>query len=217
MKIDLNQMAPVLFALYTIETLINMFLIHFNLKDFVVINLRDFEDNLPHIFYVCVYYIFTLLTAFASINLCTGNQFSIIEEVVRPLFGFITYTVCSLLTLGMAEADTNVLYRGKQAQDLSLPEKPLHPYFDHLRYQAKGALVASVVYLLHFFTALDVLLSNEESEQDNEQKDAEHDDDIVEEEDYVPVRLYIFGRVVHTWLEQFEWFQNFTRSGKRSI
>jgi len=101
-----------------------------------------------------------------------------------------------------------------------MPEKPMHPYFDNIRLQATISLVISVIFLLHCLIALDVLLSNEDSDDerssDNSQP-SDPSDDIVDELDYVPVRLYVLGGVAQRWLEQYQWFQDFTRSGVSNI
>ncbi|XP_016970484.1 uncharacterized protein LOC108038242 [Drosophila rhopaloa] len=217
MRVYIYQMRPVLFLFYMVETLVNMFVIHFHLKGFIFITMAtmDWLHDLAHSMYLVFFYIFTVLTLFACTNLCTGNHTSIIEEVVRPLAGFIIYTICSLMLLGDAESDFYILYANEKPEDQILPEKPLHPYFNYLRAQATSSLVASVVYLLHCLIAVDVLLSNEDS--DDEKNSSDSFDDIDEELDYVPVRLYVFGGTVQRWLEQFEWFQEFTTSGVKVI
>ncbi|XP_017113533.1 uncharacterized protein LOC108136720 [Drosophila elegans] len=206
MRVYIYHMRPVLFLFYMIETMVNMFVIFVHLKGWTRI------DNLGHHLYLVFCYIFTVLTLFASINLCTGNHTSIVEEVVRPLAGFIVYTVCSLMILRDAESDFYILYADTKPEDLILPEKPLHPYFQYMRAQATSTLVASLIYLLHCLIAVDVLLSNEDSDDERETSD-----ELAEELDYVPVRLYVLGGTVQHWLEQFEWFQDFTTSGIKVI
>ncbi|XP_016948870.1 uncharacterized protein LOC108023740 [Drosophila biarmipes] len=218
MRVYLYQMRPVLFLFYIVETAANMVLIHFYLKTFVFVNLAlmGWVDLLTQYMYMVCFYIFTVLTTFASINLCTGNHCSIVQEVVRPLLGFLTYTICSLMVLGDAKSDIYVLYSDAKPGDLLRPEKPMHPYFDNIRIQATISLVTSVIFLLHCLIALDVLLSNEDSDDEHSSensKPSDPSDDIVDELDYVPVRLYVLGGVVQRWLEQYQWFQDFTRNG----
>ncbi|XP_039492331.1 uncharacterized protein LOC120452268 [Drosophila santomea] len=217
MKVYLYQMRPVLFLFYGVETTVNMFVMYFQLKAFVFVNLTTMEwaDALLHYFYMAYFYIYTMVTLFASLNLCTGHRTSIVEEVVRPLVGFVLYTIVSLMALRDAETDFYVWYDEKQRGDILYPEKPLHPFFGSLRDQATACLVASVISLLHCLIALDVLLSNDDSE--DERKASDSSDDVVDEVDYVPVRLYVLGGVVQRWLEQFDWFQDFTQRGVTDI
>lgn len=217
MRVYLYQMRPVLFLFYMVETTANLFVLYYQQKAFVFVNLTTmkWEDVLIQSFYMSFFYIFTVVTLFASINLCTGHRTSIVEEVVRPLIGFVLYTVISLMALGDAETDFYIWYDGRNPDDLLYPEKPLHPFFGSLRDQATASLVSSVIYLLHCLIALDVLLSNDDS--DNERESSNSSDDVNEEVDYVPVRLYVFGGVMQRWLEQFDWFQDFTHSGVTDI
>ncbi|XP_017067213.2 uncharacterized protein LOC108105249 [Drosophila eugracilis] len=217
MRVYLYQMRPVLFLFYSVETMVNMVLLHFHLDVFSFINtaLMGWFDTLTHYFYMIYFYTFTMVTLFASINLCTGNRTSIVVEVVRPFVGFVMYTICSLLALSDAETDLYILYDKSKPEDILLPEKPLHPYFDILRSMAKTSLVASVIHLLHCLISLDVLLSNDDSD-DERGEEAEATDEEVQS-DYLPVRLYVLGGVVQHWLEQFEWFRDYTGSGFSTI
>ncbi|XP_043655531.1 uncharacterized protein LOC122621656 [Drosophila teissieri] len=217
MKVYLYQMRPVLFLFYGVETTVNMFVMYFQLKAFVFVNLTTMEwaDALLHYFYMAYFYIYTTVTLFASLSLCTGHRTSIVKEVLRPLVGFVLYTIVSLMALRDAETDFYVWYDEKQSGELLYPEKPLHPFFGSLRDLATACLVASVISLLHCLIALDVLLSNDDSE--DERKASDSSDDVVDEVDYVPVRLYVLGGVVQRWLEQFDWFQDFTQRGVTDI
>ncbi|XP_016992580.1 uncharacterized protein [Drosophila takahashii] len=222
MRVYLYQMRPVLFLFYLVEITVNMILMNFLLENFVFVNLAlmGWYNFLSQFFYLFCIYIFTVLSLFASINLCTGNRCSIVEEVVRPLIGFFVYNICSLMALSDAESDIYILYLDAKPDDILKPEKPLYPYYDNIRSQATISLVCSVIFLLHCLIAVDVLLSNEDSDSERDStdpSDSDPSDDIVDEMDYVPVRLYVLGGTVQRWLEKFEWFQDFSRSGVSNI
>ncbi|KAH8277536.1 uncharacterized protein [Drosophila bipectinata] len=211
MRSYLCQMRPVLFVFYFVEILINMFLMYYHLTGFIYMNLNflPLADELSHYFYLTCFYVFTVLTMFASVNLCTGHRTSILEEVLRPMVGFVVYTFCSLLTLADAESGFYIMYSRKTEQNLNLPEAPLHPYLKLMRGQAVATLVCSVVYLLHGLIALDVLLSNEDSDSERDTS-SDPSDDILAETNYVPVHLCVLGGTFQEWLENFEWFRDFT-------
>lgn len=210
MRSYLCQMRPVLFLFYFVEILINMFLMYYHLTGFIFIKLvfLPLTDELSHYFYLICYYVFTVLTMFASVNMCTGNSTRILEEVLRPLAGFIVYTICSLLVLADAEADFYIYHSHKTEQHLNLPEAPMHPFLSQMRSQAVATLVCSVVFLLHGLIALDVLLSNEDSDSERETS-SDLLDDFVAQTDYVPVRLCVLGGGIQEWLENFKWFRDF--------
>ncbi|KAH8313154.1 hypothetical protein KR067_001222 [Drosophila pandora] len=210
MRSYLCQMRPVLFLFYFVEILVNMFLMYFHLTGFIFMKL-DFlplTDELSHFFYLTCFYVFTVLTMFASVNMCTGNSTRILEEVLRPMAGFVVYTFCSLLTLSDAESDFYIMHSHQTKQHLNLPEAPLHPFLSHMRNQATASLVCSVIYLLHGLIALDVLLSNEDSDSERESS-SDPSEDFIAQTDYVPVRLYVLGGGIQEWLENFEWFRDF--------
>ncbi|XP_064552454.1 uncharacterized protein LOC135438177 [Drosophila montana] len=196
-------MRPVLFQFYTVEILLNMILMFCHIHGF----LRQSLDFLPlwslicHYFSSAAFYIFTVLTIFASINICTGHQFSIVEEIVRTMVGFLLYIFISLMILENAERDF-YLFNAKGESRLEV-EKPLHPVFQYMRVQALCALVCGVIYLLHGVIVIDVLMSTEQRpDEDDSDYDGDYDGNI-------PVRLYVLGEVVQSRLQRYEWFNDF--------
>ncbi|KAH8295030.1 hypothetical protein KR018_005935 [Drosophila ironensis] len=210
----LYQIRPVLFLFYLVETVINLIIMHFHLTGFIFMDLEYLPlfDELTHYFYLLCFYTFTVLTMFASVAVCTGNRTSIMEEVIRPLAGFFIYMICSLMTLADAELDYYLMHSSSYTKNSTLPQQPAHPYMKHMRAQALASLVGGIVYLLHGLIALDVLLSHEDSDSEAGSSSDDH-----ARGDYVPVRLYVLGSRVEEWLEQYQWFRDFTRQPNPTI
>ncbi|EDW13746.1 uncharacterized protein LOC6572133 [Drosophila mojavensis] len=199
-------MRAVLFQFYTIETIFNLALMFLHINGFLSqpLDVLTLQRRVSHFFYCACFYAFTVLIVFASIDNCTGHRLSLCEEVVRNVIGFLMYVIISLMTLEDAERDLNVL-RINIHEALGV-EKPVHPFFFYMRYQAAASLACGVMYLLHATIAIDVLLSNESGFY--EYDDADDD----EGSDYIPARIYFMSEWVQSKLEQYEWFQSFSRS-----
>ncbi|XP_017874772.1 PREDICTED: uncharacterized protein LOC108621777 [Drosophila arizonae] len=199
-------MRAVLFQFYTIETIFNLALMFLHIDGFLSqpLDALTLQRRVSYFFYCACFYAFTVLIVFASIDNCTGHRLSLCEEVVRNVIGFVMYVIISLMTLEDAEQDFNVL--GVNIHDTLGVEKPVHPFFIYMRYQAAASLACGVMYLLHATIAIDVLLSNERGFY-------EYDDaDDNEGSDYIPARIYFMSEWVQSKLEQYEWFQSFSRS-----
>ncbi|KAH8382849.1 hypothetical protein KR009_005573 [Drosophila setifemur] len=209
MRTYLFHMRPVLFLFYFVEMFLNLILMNYHLESMNVelLNEDSIDKELTQYFYLLSFYTFSVLTMFASVNICTGNPTSILEEVVRPLIGFVVYTVCSLMLLAEAEHGFYIVY-SDHTDDIRFPEKPLHMFLSYARIQATTTLVCSVVFLLHALIALDVLLSNEDSDSEMESS-SDNDNEFVAQVDYVPVRLYVLGGVFQSWLVRYQWFRDF--------
>ncbi|KAH8292257.1 hypothetical protein KR054_007691, partial [Drosophila jambulina] len=215
----LNQIRPVLFLFYTVETVVNIILIHFYLTAMEFIRTTELIDTkyIWYYSYLVFFYVFTVMTLFASVNVCTKNQPSILEEVLRPLVAFVVYTMLTLLALYDADTDFPYMFPKTKNQDLLKPDEPVTPYFKLLRNQATASLACSVIYLLHCLIALDVMLSNED--EDSEQEKLSDDYDLMDkvEDDYQPVRLYVMGTHMQRWLESFKWFRDYISEGVEDI
>lgn len=196
-------MRPILFQFYTIEILLNMVLMFCHIHGF----LKQSLDFLPLWSHICHYfswasfYIFTVLTIFASINICTGHQFCIFEEIVRTMVGFLLYIFISLMILENGERDFHLFHtRGEYQLEV---EKPLHPVFSYMRVQALCALCCGVIYLLHGVIVIDVLISNKQR-PDEDESSSEGEPGAK-----IPVRLYVLGEIVQSRLQRYKWFNDF--------
>lgn len=206
------MLRPVLFLFYTVESALSILLMFFHIRGFLTQSL-DFlpvHKQINHYFYSACFYIFTVLTLFASINICSGNNYSIGEEVVRTLSGFILHIIISLMTLEHAERDFHMMYIMRIKNEGV--EKPVHPFFEYMRAQAVCSLTCGVVYLLHSILVIDVLLSKPSDDIDQPDRD---EDDL--SDDYVPVRLYVLGEWFQSHLERYEWFNDFSRGNQIQI
>ncbi|XP_030565281.1 uncharacterized protein LOC115765758 [Drosophila novamexicana] len=208
-------MRPVLFQFYTVETILNMLIMFYHIRGFLAhpLDFLEFRQQFTHYFFSVSFYIFTILTLFASINICTGHQCSLSEEIIRTVCGFVFYITISLLTLEDAESDFHLMYL--MVEHESEVERPLHPFFEFMRAQALCALTCGVTYLLHAIVVIDVSLSNEEDSDFERMVD--DSDEYSENVEYIPARLYLLGGLVQTHLEQYEWFYNFARGAPLPI
>lgn len=105
------------------------------------------------------------------------------------------------MTLHNAERDFHIMH-GSELE--SNEDRPMHPYIQFLIEQALISLVVAVVYLLHGILITDVYFSSGgQVRQDNwspEQND-----------NYVPIKLYVLGGWVHWYLSRYTWFDEFSR------
>ncbi|XP_030374435.1 uncharacterized protein LOC115624004 [Scaptodrosophila lebanonensis] len=206
-------MRPVLFIFYTVETLINMFLMGYHIQGFMSVSLDALTLQTQLSNYLCtvVFYTFTVLTIFGSINVCTGHSTGLNAELCRTLIGAVCYIITSLLTMNQAERDFHLMFLTEEKREI---EKEIHPFFKYLRAQAVCALACGVLYMLHCIIVIDVLLCNEE---DSDGEYNVFDPDESDSDEYLPVRLYVFGEMVQSCLEQYRWYRDFCSTERMSI
>ncbi|XP_017145152.1 uncharacterized protein LOC108157557 isoform X2 [Drosophila miranda] len=177
------MLRPVLFLFYTVETVVNIILMGYHIRGFMSLDLSflPLKDQTTYYIYTVTFYVFTVITAFASISASTGHKAVLLEEFLRSLAGCILFLIMSLMTLKDVENDFHMMYVGMG--DPNLPEKPVHPFFAYLRAQAVCSLVSCIIYLMHCLIVIDVMLSHEEADYDLEVYDASDDS----EEGYIPL------------------------------
>ncbi|XP_033232590.1 uncharacterized protein [Drosophila pseudoobscura] len=207
------MLRPVLFLFYTVETVVNIILMGYHIRGFMSLDLSflPLKDQTTYYIYTVNFYVFTGITAFASISASTGHKAVLLEEFLRSLAGCILFLIMSLMTLKDVENDFHMMYLGMG--DPKLPEKPVHPFFAYLHAQAVCSLVGCIIYLMHCLIVIDVMLSHEEADYDLEVYDASDDSD----EDYIPVRLYFCCAYVQERLERYRWFREFSSGGRMSL
>lgn len=200
-----SPMRPVLFVFYMVEIVLHLLQVYFHLVGF----LKDSLGFLPvstqvnHYLYSVSFYVFTTVSFFASINICTGNRFVICEEILRTVIGFLVHTLISLMTLHNAECDFHIMYSSElESSELN---EPMHPYFQFLIGQALISLVVAVVYLLHGILITDVYFSCGGQVHQENNCSAEQD------KNYVPIKLYVLGGWVHCYLSKYTWFDDFSK------
>ncbi|XP_068155247.1 uncharacterized protein [Drosophila tropicalis] len=196
-------MRPFLFFFYMLETIMNIILMGYHVRGFLAI---------PAVFqgFFCV---LTVLTLFASINVCSGNTPYIWNEINRCAVGAIGYIIISIMTMRDAENELWVLLDNEV-------EKPKHPFYMFMRGQSICALLCGTIYLLHFTIVLDFLLSKADDDQITSDFDLdtdEVDDDAASNDLIMPVKLYVLGEWFERRLAKYAWFEDFVDRRRLSI
>ncbi|XP_030373679.1 uncharacterized protein LOC115623462 [Scaptodrosophila lebanonensis] len=196
-------MRAVLFMFYTIETVLNIFIMAYHIPGFLAIpgNHAITYDPLT---YSVVFYVGTVLTLFASINICTGHTPHMWVEIIRTGLAAFAFIVVSLTTMKDAEQDLNTFYV-KLSEDT-----PVHQFFHYMRGQSIASLCCGVMFLLHCTIVTDVLLSQDSNEFVDDEDD---DEDDLEE----LVKLYAGGAYMHRHLEKYDWFRALTDKRRFSL
>ncbi|KAH8280858.1 hypothetical protein KR054_001723 [Drosophila jambulina] len=200
-----GSVRPVLFVFYTLETVFNMFCLAYHISGFQSIEMDMFGmiEQLIHGCYLCIFYVFMVITLFQSINLCTGHSPKITIELIKTSSATIAFLFVSLATMWDAERQFYMFShdpRPSKGPSKFVTHDPVHPFFLYMRSQSISALACGVLYLLHTCLMLDYKLTTEWSDND-----------------YMPISLYVFGRWVHTKLESYKWFQDFASYEKITI
>lgn len=190
-------MRPVLFVFYTLETVFNMFCMGYHITGFQAIQMNMFgwEEQALHYFYLLTFYGFMVLTLFQSVNLCTGRTPTITSELFKSTAASIAFVGISLTTMWDAERQYHMfdLEEEEPAPGKFIEHKPVHPFFLYMRGQSISSLACGVLYLLHACLMLDFKLTNKRGS-----------------DGYMPIPMFVFGRWVHTKLEKYQWFREFS-------
>ncbi|KAH8384253.1 hypothetical protein KR200_009500 [Drosophila serrata] len=192
-----GSVRPVLFVLYTLESVFNIFCLRIHISGFQALraNLFGRVEQLVHYSYLFIFYVFMVITLFQSVNLCTGHNPTITVELIKTSSATIAFFFVSLATMWDAERQFYKLVIEPELE--SNPGKfinygPVYPFFVYMRSQSISALACASLYLLHTCLMVDYKLTTEER----------NDEDM-------PMSLFVFGRWVHTKLESYEWFEEF--------
>ncbi|XP_017020914.1 uncharacterized protein [Drosophila kikkawai] len=133
-----------------------------------------------------------------SINICTGHTPTITLELIKTSAATVAFLAVSLGTMWDAERQFYMFGHDPEQEHSStkyINYEPVHPFFVYMRSQSISALACSVLYLLHTCLMFDYKLTQKRSNSD---------------ESYMPISLFVFGRWVHTKLETYEWFKEFS-------
>ncbi|KAH8307895.1 hypothetical protein KR059_001906, partial [Drosophila kikkawai] len=195
-----GSLRPVLFVFYTLETVLNMLCMGFHVTGFQAIQLDQFgwEEQAMASFYLVIFYVFMALTLFQSINICTGHTPTITLELIKTSAATVAFLAVSLGTMWDAERQFYMFGHDPEQEHSStkyINYEPVHPFFVYMRSQSISALACSVLYLLHTCLMFDYKLTQKRANSD---------------ESYMPISLFVFGRWVHTKLETYEWFKEFS-------
>ncbi|XP_017482411.1 PREDICTED: uncharacterized protein LOC108371373 [Rhagoletis zephyria] len=160
-------------------------------------------DPLPHnLFYCGTFASFTVYSLLGILNICCGRGRNEIMEAIPTTLGALAHFGASLLSMYHAENDFQLLF-------LSDFEEPRHPFFFYCKAQSIAALATGGMYMLHATFAFDALFIRPEPQRPEEGME---DVEIEEEIEMVPrhrrpIEMFVLGRLVHTKLMSFKWFQ----------
>jgi len=184
-------MRAILFFFYTIETILNLFTIRYHVGTFMSLPEKNdlLEEELQQYIFSIIFQFITILTLFSSISICTGNLPKPWLEVIRTGLGATCNIIQSLATMWDAE--------NSAARNFVQTNERVHPYFVNMRGQSICALFSGVLNLLHCTIVIDIMLSHEMSNEDDDP-----DSDLT-----VPIKLYVGSEWIEKHLEKYEWFQ----------
>ncbi|KAH8232299.1 hypothetical protein KR032_003938, partial [Drosophila birchii] len=199
-----GSLRPVSFVFYTLESILNMFCLGFHISGFQGIKLDLFgvEAQLIHYLYLIIFYIFMVITLFQSVNLCTGHNPTITRELVKAASATVAFFLVSLATMWDAERQF-YKFAGEPHEENTgkfINFGPVHPVFIYMRSQSIGTLACGALYLLHTYIIIDFKLTTE-----------------TENNNYMPMALFVFGKWIHNKLEKFEWFREFASDERISV
>ncbi|KAH8414104.1 hypothetical protein KR222_006873, partial [Zaprionus bogoriensis] len=205
-----DLMRPVLFIFYTVEIVLHLLIMFFNVSGFVMQSMEylPLRNQLYLYAYTAIFNIFTVVTLSASIGNCTGKQYSSCEQIVHTAGGFVVHICVSLMSLASAERDFYLMYMDVDTREHG---PTAHPFFMYMRAQSVCALIVGIVYLLHCILVIDVLLSNGGSASDPLPDNSGLD------LNYSPARLYVLGETIESCLAKYEWFNEFSRTPRASV
>jgi len=200
-----EALRPVLFVFYTLETVFNMFCMGYHISGFMTIALDPYTWDVRafHYFYLVTFYVFMVLTLFQSVNICTGHTPTVCMEIWKASSAAFVFTLISLTSMWDAERQFHMFITQKDPHiqhkddyaDLA-EDPPVHPVFHFLRGQSISSLACGMLYLLHATIMIDVKLTTDLNRGKVKG-------------DYMPIPLFVLGRVVHARLNTYQWFRDF--------
>lgn len=197
-------MRLILFFLYTIETILNLWALAFHVGTYISLNNYSElpkEEYQQYIFSMIFQFI-TVLTMFSSIGLCTGNFPSFWLEVLRTSAAFMCNIFLSIATM----YDTEI----SGVQTFVVLQQKVHPYLAFMKGQSICSLLTGSVNLLHCILIIDLMMSFGNMENISDKDGA----DIFLAR---PVKIYFLGAWVTKRLDKYYWYQVSTERRRISI
>ncbi|XP_016991553.2 uncharacterized protein LOC108053424 [Drosophila rhopaloa] len=197
-----EALRPVLFVFYTLETVFNMFCMGYHITGFMTIDLSifDWQEQAIHYFYLVTFYVFMVLTLFQSVNICTGHTPTLYMEIWKASAASFAFILISLTSMWDAERQFHLFVSLPEVHDHGntdyVEDPPVHPFFHYLQGQSISSLACGTLYLLHATIMIDVKLTANLNRGQ-------------EKGSYMPIPLFVLGRVIHSKLNRFEWFKEF--------
>lgn len=198
-------MKRVWFVYKIIESMLGLCCLGYHACGFLKINyIQD------HYVYVAVFGGFPLMSMFGCLSICLKESVSPLREALWSTMAACVYILVSINSMYHAEKDFHLMYlsadirhnvEGDYQEIDDLSEEP-HSFFKYSKAQSVAALICGCFYWLHAILAFDVGMAK--VEETNYFEDNESDD--VESIQHLP--FYVFGKIVHVWLNKFQWFSS---------
>lgn len=201
-------MKRVWFILKFLESLLGLICLGYHTRGFLNV---DYVQS--HYTYCCIFGGFTLMAMFGCLNVVLKETIHPVWEVGLNLLAAVCMIGVSIDSMFHAEKDFYLMYLSASMHDYDDDddddtaeehEKP-HPFFKYSKGQSIAALCCGSLFLLHFVFAFDFAIHKDASSLDSETSDEEEDENQGISDG---LKLYVCGKVVHKWLEKFEWFKS---------
>lgn len=197
-------MRSILFVLYTIETVLNLWALAFHVGTYISLNnFSDLpEEEYQQYLFSIIFQFITVLTMFSSIGLCTGNFPSFWLEALRTSAAFMCNIFLSIATM----YDTEV----SGVQTFVVLQQKVHPFLKFMKGQSICSLLTGSVNLLHCILIIDIMMSYGDTDAISNKDDAET---------FLtpPVKIYFLGAWVTKRLDKYDWFKVSTERRRISI
>lgn len=187
-------MRPVLFLLYSLETILNLWAITYHVGTYITLKkIIDLpKEEYQQYMFSLIFQFITVLTMFSSIGICTGNLPSVWLEVIRTAVASICNLLLSIATMYDAEKSGT--------RNFVVLQDTVHPFFLFMRGQSICSLLSGSLNLLHCIMIVDLMMAHGNSTNLSKHEDAESD--LVP-----PLKIYVLGAYITDQLEKYSWFK----------
>ncbi|XP_030573956.1 uncharacterized protein LOC115772121 [Drosophila novamexicana] len=204
-----TTLRPISFLFYTLETIFNMFCLAYHITGFMAVDMHmlTWDRQIFHYVYLMTFYVFMVITLFQSINICSGHNPTFCMEILKSCLASLGFTMISILSMWDAERDAHLMYTGKEpVEGVYEKDKPVHPFAFYLLSQSIASLACGVLYMLHATILIDIKITAAHQGLTEGANSA-----------LVPIELYVLGKYVQSWLENYEWFNAFCSNERIDI
>lgn len=201
-------MKRVWFIFKIIESVLGLCCLGYHARGFLNINHIH-----QHYTYVAAFGGFSLMAMFGCLSICLKESVSPLREGALNIFAASAFILVSLNSMYHAEKDFHLMYLSadvsevieeEHLEEMELTEPP-HPFFKYSKAQSVAALCCGCLFLLHAILAFDLaMIDSDELSEISDDYDESVEDQEVSGQQRMP--FYVFGKQVHGWLNQFEWF-----------
>ncbi|XP_073833921.1 uncharacterized protein [Musca autumnalis] len=201
-------MQKVSFLFKLIETILGLTCLGYHTRGFL-----NVEFVQSHYVYCCIFGGFTLMAMYGCVAICLKGMKASNPwwEAVTNLLAAVCFLGVSLDSMFHAEKDFYLTYLIAQndyyddANDEE--EEESHPFFKYSKAQSIAALYCGSLFLLHSIIAFDFAFHQEHHDDDDVDTTDEAESFNSNEDSSQQIELYVCGKVVHKWLEKYDWFK----------